>query len=583
MSSGSSAPKSSNAATSVLSQASGGFHCSDSRSRTPKRKRLSKPEESWNSTESSDTTPELDSSSAEGPNRLSAGAMSKKRFVGVRQRPSGRWVAEIKDTTQKIRLWLGTFDSAEEGAKAYDSAARALRGNNTRTNFVPALQSSESSIPASKAARLIFLRKIAASKSKCCEKDQKQKAGCDAKKQQDATSQVDQDRQEQLPRFPAETTCPDLFNHRLSAGTKQEHDGTLLAAENDAPKLEEGLVSVAVSHQRHASSCNLSASSSRIPTFDCPKPNLGVDKDNTHLEIATDLPNITTAGQEVDKPQSPIPLTEPDNDTLQGSSAISHQTITALEAKPITNRSDHVSADAPHKEVARYGRDTKSSEDGRCRVIKKSGCCGTQEALTIPIGEMAEVEYASSNKSTVLELNTQLDKPVLREKDLSETTLEVPEIPWSDFAFMDGLDIGCECSGAYTSDFDFSAEAIDRDSCNTSYVLKEQYMSDESNKSLLEVPQYNHSASCSNTFQGCPLPTDPSSALESCCCLSPSSLSPQDHLRHSLFISPLLQWKIRDRQPNVSIDISMAAATSSDRCESSSHNYKSCPVRRIPH
>ena len=50
-----------------------------------------------------------------------AAAVSKKRFVGVRQRPSGRWVAEIKDTTQKIRLWLGTFDSAEEGAKAYDS------------------------------------------------------------------------------------------------------------------------------------------------------------------------------------------------------------------------------------------------------------------------------------------------------------------------------------------------------------------------------------------------------------------------------------------------------------------------------
>lgn len=51
----------------------------------------------------------------------SAGTKTKKRFVGVRQRPSGRWVAEIKDTTQKIRLWLGTFDSAEEGAKAYDS------------------------------------------------------------------------------------------------------------------------------------------------------------------------------------------------------------------------------------------------------------------------------------------------------------------------------------------------------------------------------------------------------------------------------------------------------------------------------
>ncbi|XWS42687.1 hypothetical protein CRYUN_Cryun16bG0035400 [Craigia yunnanensis] len=58
------------------------------------------------------------------------------KFVGVRQRPSGRWVAEIKDTTQKIRLWLGTFESAEEAARAYDEAACLLRGSNTRTNFI---------------------------------------------------------------------------------------------------------------------------------------------------------------------------------------------------------------------------------------------------------------------------------------------------------------------------------------------------------------------------------------------------------------------------------------------------------------
>ncbi|KAK0601338.1 hypothetical protein LWI29_023286 [Acer saccharum] len=60
---------------------------------------------------------------------------NNNKYVGVRQRPSGRWVAEIKDTTQKIRVWLGTFETAEEAARAYDEAACLLRGSNTRTNF----------------------------------------------------------------------------------------------------------------------------------------------------------------------------------------------------------------------------------------------------------------------------------------------------------------------------------------------------------------------------------------------------------------------------------------------------------------
>ncbi|KAL2335055.1 hypothetical protein Fmac_016268 [Flemingia macrophylla] len=61
---------------------------------------------------------------------------NKNKYVGVRQRASGKWVAEIKDTTQKIRMWLGTYETAEEAARAYDEAACLLRGSNTRTNFI---------------------------------------------------------------------------------------------------------------------------------------------------------------------------------------------------------------------------------------------------------------------------------------------------------------------------------------------------------------------------------------------------------------------------------------------------------------
>ncbi|XP_038878811.1 ethylene-responsive transcription factor ERN1-like [Benincasa hispida] len=59
----------------------------------------------------------------------------RRRFLGVRQRPSGRWVAEIKVSSQKLRLWLGTFNRAEDAAMAYDRAARLLRGRSAKTNF----------------------------------------------------------------------------------------------------------------------------------------------------------------------------------------------------------------------------------------------------------------------------------------------------------------------------------------------------------------------------------------------------------------------------------------------------------------
>lgn len=328
----------------------------------------------------------------------------------------------------------------------YFAAARALRGANTRTNFVPAIASCEGTVaPAttSRAARLIRLRQTAAANSKLREAETK------------------------LGRGPNQSISP-----LVRPDLKQQSGSS--SGDWDAHS-QEGIIAPqqsAITAENRSIAINHSLTAAESPQ----NPSSPVDDCTTGASTAAS--STGDGGKQLHQLQGLLPPSPPTQESFPFSSCA-------------TNRAD-VSLCAD-KEAA------SSADDNVVTFTSMISLHTMRTSTCLDDAESPQIQCHESNPT-----DDQLDhrdNPILREKEsccFSDGAVTVPDmIPWPDYVLVDGLaDLSCETStaGVYPA-FDFSAEAMDRDS-----LEDQHYLSDDSSEFLLRLQQ--HSSTTHSSFQG---------------------------------------------------------------------------------